>query len=124
LPGALSFSQAIVTKSRVYLLGGENGSSTVSTVYTAQFADGWSITSNDYTAIIPATQFPHNLTAYNGMAQTPQVAFAGTDMESNITISYSQVTPSTSFRAIQKKLTAPIMSGFRYITTRLNKGAN
>ena len=34
LPGALSRSQAIVTSSRVYLLGGDNGSS-VSTVYTA-----------------------------------------------------------------------------------------
>jgi len=35
LPGALGHSQAIVTKSRVYLLGGSNGSSAVSTVYTA-----------------------------------------------------------------------------------------
>lgn len=34
LPGVLSWSQAIVTKSRVYLLGGYNGSF-VSTVYTA-----------------------------------------------------------------------------------------
>ena len=35
LPTALSHSQAIVTKNRVYLLGGFNGSSSVSTVYTA-----------------------------------------------------------------------------------------
>ena len=35
LPGVLSSSQAIVTKNRVYLLGGRDGSSWVSTVYTA-----------------------------------------------------------------------------------------
>jgi len=35
LPGALNYSQAIVTKSRVYLLGGYNGSSYIATVYTA-----------------------------------------------------------------------------------------
>lgn len=45
LPGALYGSQSIVTNSRVYLLGGHNGSSTVSTVYTAAFSGGF----NDYT---------------------------------------------------------------------------
>ena len=41
LPGPLAGSQAIVTKNRVYLLGGFNGSDMVSTVYTAQVnADG------------------------------------------------------------------------------------
>ena len=35
LPGPLVGSQAIVTKNRVYLLGGHSASSTVSTVYTA-----------------------------------------------------------------------------------------
>ena len=35
LPGGLAHSSAIVTKSRVYLLGGHLGSSPVSTVYTA-----------------------------------------------------------------------------------------
>jgi len=41
LPGALGISQAIVTKNRVYLLGGYNGSATVATVYTAPInADG------------------------------------------------------------------------------------
>ena len=35
LPGILYGSQAIVTKNRVYLLGGYNGSAVVSTVYTA-----------------------------------------------------------------------------------------
>lgn len=41
LPGPLSLSQAIVTKNRVYLLGGTNGVGTVSTVYTAPInADG------------------------------------------------------------------------------------
>ncbi len=41
LPGQLAESQAIVTKNRVYLLGGRNGSGWVSTVYTAAInADG------------------------------------------------------------------------------------
>jgi hypothetical protein len=35
LPGALGWSQAIVTKNRVYLLGGDDGSAAASTVYTA-----------------------------------------------------------------------------------------
>ncbi|MFA5669914.1 MAG: hypothetical protein WCX83_00195 [Candidatus Cloacimonas sp.] len=35
LPGALAYSQAIVTKNRVYLLSGYNGSAWVATVYTA-----------------------------------------------------------------------------------------
>ncbi len=45
LPGILRGSQAIVTNSRVYLLGGF-GISTVSTVYTAPFAGGM----NDYSS--------------------------------------------------------------------------
>jgi hypothetical protein len=122
LPINLSSSQAIVIKSRVYLLGGQSGGNSISTVYTASFADGWAITSNDYVPSIPATKFPHNLAAFNGAAQTPQVAFVSSDMESNIVISYDQVTPSSSFRAIQRKLIAPIMSGYRFLTTRLNKG--
>ena len=41
LPGALGWSQAIVTKNRVYLVGGYNGSSFAATVYTAPInADG------------------------------------------------------------------------------------
>ena len=41
LPGTLAHSQAIVTKNRVYLLGGFNGSSRLATVYTAPInADG------------------------------------------------------------------------------------
>jgi hypothetical protein len=41
LPGPLYASQAIVTKNRVYLLGGSNGSSHISTVYIASInADG------------------------------------------------------------------------------------
>jgi len=41
LPGNLSHSQTVVTKNRVYLLGGLNGSGYVSTVYTAPInADG------------------------------------------------------------------------------------
>ena len=41
LPGALVGSQAIVTKNRVYLTGGENNGGVISTVYTASInADG------------------------------------------------------------------------------------
>jgi hypothetical protein len=105
------------------LLGGETGINTVATVYTAPFVDGWT-TTNDYTAIIPATQLPHNLATYNDALQTPQVAFASTNMESSITISYNQVVSTLLVRAIQRKLTVPIMSGYGYITTRLNKGAS
>ena len=51
LPGALGQSQAVVTNNRVYLLGGYNGSSVVSTVYTAPInSDGtlgtWTIGTN------------------------------------------------------------------------------
>lgn len=47
LPGGLRSGQSIVTKNRVYLLGGYT---TVysSIVYTAPFADGWEITENSY----------------------------------------------------------------------------
>lgn len=53
LPGALSYSQAIVTRSRVYLLGGFNGStgSYLSTVYTAPFSGGM----NDYSSYYDGT---------------------------------------------------------------------
>lgn len=41
LPGKLYYSQVIVTKNRVYLLGGNNGTTAISTVYTAVInADG------------------------------------------------------------------------------------
>jgi N-acetylneuraminic acid mutarotase len=122
LPGALGTSQAIVTKSRVYLLGGYSSGATT-TVYTAPFADGWSITSNDYYVQPTTTQFAHNLATYNGTAQTPQSAFASTDMEPNVTISYDQTTPGLTFRAVQRKIVAPVISGYRYLTTRLNKGS-
>ena len=47
LPGTVAYSQAIVTKNRVYLLGGYNGV-TSATVYTAPFAGG----TNDYLTLI------------------------------------------------------------------------
>ena len=46
LPGVLGYSQAVVTKNRVYLLGGYSNSGTVSTVYTAPFSGGL----NDYSS--------------------------------------------------------------------------
>ena len=56
LPVALSRSQAIVTKNRIYLLGGWNGSTIVSTIYTAPInSDGtlgtWSTAGNIPAAI-------------------------------------------------------------------------
>jgi hypothetical protein len=48
LPVVLYLSQAVVTKNRVYLLGGYEGSKAVSTVYTAPFAGGL----NDYTDVV------------------------------------------------------------------------
>jgi hypothetical protein len=55
LPGVLSESQAIVTKNRVYLLGGHNGSAYVSTVYTAPILGGLNDYSPYYDGAIIAT---------------------------------------------------------------------
>ena len=57
LPGTVAYSQAIVTKSRVYLLGGYINSATSSTVYTAPInADGTLGTWTTATAL-PATVY-------------------------------------------------------------------
>ena len=55
LPGAVTYSHAIVTSSRVYLLGGYNGNIDLNTVYSTPFSGGL----NKYTsyAIINATTF-------------------------------------------------------------------
>ena len=60
LPGPLAYSQAVVTKNRVYLLGGTNSPGTVSTVYTASITGSL----NDYSPYydgtisdVPADQF-------------------------------------------------------------------
>jgi hypothetical protein len=55
LPGVFSLSQAIVTKNRVYLLGGYNGSAYVSTVYTAPILGGLNDYSPYYDGAIIAT---------------------------------------------------------------------
>ena len=60
LPGALSLSQAIVTKNRVYLLGGHNGSSWLSTVYTAPIAGGLNDYSPYYDGTVGAIPDPNN----------------------------------------------------------------
>ena len=54
LPNVLDYSQAIVTKNRVYLLGGRNGSGPVSTVYTAPILGGL----NDYSPYFDGTSMP------------------------------------------------------------------
>ena len=56
LPATVYYSQAIVTKNRVYLLGGVVNGTNSSTVYTAPFTGG----TNDYLALIAdntSTQF-------------------------------------------------------------------
>ena len=59
LPGTVGHSQAIVTSSRVYLLGGYNGSD-YSTVYTAPFSGG----SNDYSPYYNGTLTPTDSTNF------------------------------------------------------------
>ena len=54
LPGVLYHSQAIVTKNRVYLLGGNIGATVVSTVYTASLLEGI----NDYSPYYDGTIQP------------------------------------------------------------------
>ena len=73
LPGTVSRSQAIVTKDRVYLLGGAINSASSSTVYTANFTGG----SNDYVTLTAnntvntTTQFklPDLTTQANGVME-------------------------------------------------------
>jgi N-acetylneuraminic acid mutarotase len=69
LPGALCFSQAVVTKNRVYLLGADP-STVVSTVYTASFAGGL----NDYTDVV--ANGDDGTLLLNGTAST--ITFNGT----------------------------------------------
>ena len=59
LPGVLAYSHAIVTKNRVYLLGGGNGSF-VSTVYTAPILGGL----NDYSPYYDGTFTPTDSTKF------------------------------------------------------------
>ena len=59
LPGLLSYSQPIVTKNRVYLLGGYIGNS-VSTVYTAPINGGL----NDYSSYYDGTPLPTDPTKF------------------------------------------------------------
>ena len=54
LPGNICESSAIITKNRVYLLGGYNGSSYISTVYTAIVAEGL----NDYSPYYDGSILP------------------------------------------------------------------
>jgi len=55
LPGELGYSQAIVTSSRVYLMGGDNGSAVVSTVYVSNFAGGRNDYMNPAASYLPGT---------------------------------------------------------------------
>ena len=59
LPGVLGYSQTVVTSSRVYLLGGNNGSGYVSTVYTATLSGGKNDYSEYYDGSIPALYEPN-----------------------------------------------------------------
>ena len=51
LPGPLSHSQAIVTSSKVYLLGGYNGTTVMSSIYVAPFSGGM----NEYMSVVDTT---------------------------------------------------------------------
>ena len=68
LPGNLSRSQAIVTKSRVYLLGGYNGSAGINTIYYAPFT-GWEIPKNGYYA--QDTLIKYNIDISTGSLTNP-----------------------------------------------------
>ena len=54
LPGVLTGSQAIVTKNRIYLIGGNNATTYVNTIYTASILEGL----NDYSAYYDGTITP------------------------------------------------------------------
>ena len=60
LPGTVIYSQAIVTKQRVYLLGGYSNSSYSSTVYTAPISGGL----NDYSPYYDGTIVPLSPTQF------------------------------------------------------------
>jgi hypothetical protein len=74
-----------------------------------------------YTGSTNSTTFAHGLTSFTGAAQTVQTAFASSDMESGIEVTYATQTPASSFRAMQKRLTAPIVNNIRYAMTKLWK---
>ncbi len=57
IPSILDWSQAIILKNRIYLLGGWNGTVTVSTVYTASFSSDI----NDYSPYFDGTIVPNDL---------------------------------------------------------------
>ena len=57
LPAILAYSQVIVTKNRVYLLGGYNGTTYLSTVYMAPILEGL----NDYSPYYDGSIVPNNL---------------------------------------------------------------
>jgi hypothetical protein len=79
LPGVLHSSSAVVTNSRVYLLGGYNGSSSVSTVYTAPFLGG----SNDYSTASYTTLVPSDDPHWDNVVLA--LPFDGTDGSTTIT---------------------------------------
>ena len=66
LPSGISNFQAIVTKNRVYLLGGWNGSAPVSTVYTAPISGGL----NDYSPYYDGTIVPVDTTTKFALPDT------------------------------------------------------
>ena len=86
LPGTLSYSQAIVTNGYVYLLGGNNGSSIVSTVYYAPINSNgtlgtWSTGTSlpgalGYSQAIVTNGYVYLLGGYNGSSYTSTIYYA------------------------------------------------
>ena len=85
LPGTLSYSQAIVTNGYVYLLGGNNGSSIVSTVYYAPINSNgtlgtWSTGTSlpgalGYSQAIVTNGYVYLLGGYNGSSYTSTIYY-------------------------------------------------
>jgi len=84
LPGVLKDSQAVVTKNRVYLLGGSNDSSYLATVYTAPInSDG---TLGTWTT---GTSLPGNLKQSQAVMTKDRVHLMGGDNGSSVSTVYT-----------------------------------
>jgi hypothetical protein len=135
LPGPLGYSQAIVTKNRVYLLGGYNGSAFVSIVYTAPInADGtlgtWTTGTSlpeilGYSQAIVTKNRVYLLGGHNGTSvtkiYTAPINADGT-LGTWVTITPISIT-SGNFQAIVTKNRVYIMGGWSGSTTAAVKSA-
>jgi len=91
LPAGVYFSQAIVTKSRVYLLGGWNGSVKVSAIYTAPFSDGWEVINGCGLDIYNIDISPSNLTSPPSKAFYDHKPEVYADISTSTTMNFTQL---------------------------------